>query len=101
MAAILFLCGFSPIPGVAHGVWWLGMPVKGDELAKNRHMDGGNARRADHAANYALGALPPTQQSGYLLGMFALDDLKVGEWTMFEIDKLEHLHQQQVAVLCQ
>lgn len=64
-------------------------------------MDGGNARRADHAANYALWALPPTQQPGYLLGTFALDGLKVGEWTMFEIDKLEHLHQQQVAVLCQ
>lgn len=92
---------FRPSPGLVHGVLCLGRPVKGDELAKNRRMDDGNARCVDHAANYALVALPPTQQLGYLLGMFALDDLKVGEWTMFEIDKLEHLHQQLVAVLCQ
>lgn len=92
---------FRPSPSLVQGVLWLGRPVKGDELAKNRRMDDGNARRMDHASNYALGALPPTQQLGYLLGMFALDDLKVGEWAMFEIDKLEHLHQQQVAVLCQ
>lgn len=92
---------FRPSPSLVHGVWWLGRPVKDDEMAKNRRMDDGNARCVDHAANYALVALPPTQQLGYLLGMFALDDLKVGEWAMFEIDKLEHLHQQQVAVLCQ
>lgn len=92
---------FRPSPGLVHGVWWLGRPVKGDELAKNRRMDDGNARCMDHAANYALGALPPTQQLDYLLGMFALDDLEVREWAMFEIDKFEHLHQQLVAVFCQ
>lgn len=92
---------FRPSPSLVQGVLWLERPVKGDEMAKNRRMDDGNARRVDHAANYALMALLPTQQPGYLLGMFALDDLKVGEGAMFEIDKLEYLHQQQVAVLCQ